>query len=57
MNDPGTERSPRETASIAVGAATALVAMGSFWLTIGWPAPAISVTVGWVAYRLVRGFA
>ena len=56
MSAPEAERSPRETASIVVGAATALAAMGCFWMAIGWPAPAISVAVGWIAYRLVRGF-
>lgn len=48
--DPG-----REGRARAIGAAVALASMTLAWLAVQWPAPGISLAVGYGAYRLVRG--
>lgn len=44
----------RETAARVFGVAVALATMAAAWTAIRWPAPAISITLGYLAYRLAR---
>jgi len=47
-------RDGRETAARLLGIAVALAVMTAAWQVIRWPAPAISVTLGFGAYLLAR---
>lgn len=44
----------RETTARMVGTAVALLAMFAAYRVIGWPAPAVSVALGFAAYWLLR---
>lgn len=55
--EPGTAREQphgRERAARVLGVVVALLAMGAFWYVIRWPAPAVSIVLGYLGYRLVR---
>jgi hypothetical protein len=44
----------REIAARLAGAAVALCAMALAWRLLGWPAPAVSVALGFGAYLMAR---
>ncbi len=43
----------RERAARVVGFGVAFAAMFAAWRALGWPAPAISAALGFIAYRLI----
>ena len=43
----------RERTARVVGVGVACVAMFAAWRTLGWPAPAISAALGFLAYHVV----